>query len=198
MKTTINRIAAALALAFAIGLAQTARADYWDWVGKGSGQTSYFDEHGNGKGTTGCWYHSVATSTDNFANDNHNFESAGSGGRPSFNSGWDKVVTFRKSSAMNGNEAYLTDSLFNKICAAFQGLFNLDYLLTGDGRLLLDEPQFVSEEHPSSFIPSWADAFLDILANQVKENEALNRELRQSIERANVLCANLETLISKL
>lgn len=34
-------------------------------------------------------------------------------------------------SAMNGNEAYLTDSLFNKICAAFQGLFNLDYLLTG-------------------------------------------------------------------
>lgn len=101
-------------------------------------------------------------------------------------------------SAMNGNEAYLTDSLFNKICAAFQGLFNLDYLLNGDGRLLLDEPQFVSEEHPSSFIPSWADAFLDILSKQVKENEALNRELRQSIERANVLCANIETLISKL
>ena len=60
MKTTAtNRIVAALALAFAIGLAQTARADYWDWVGKGSGQTSYFDEHGNGKGTTGCWYHSA-------------------------------------------------------------------------------------------------------------------------------------------
>ena len=92
----------ALALVFSIGLAQTARADYWDWVGKGSGQTSYFDEHGNGKGTTGCWYHSVATSTDKFASDNHNFESAGSGGRPSFNSGWDKVVTFRKSSAMDG------------------------------------------------------------------------------------------------
>ena len=103
MKKTTSRIAAALALAFAIGLAQTARADYWDWVGKGSGQTSYFDEHGNGKGTTGCWYHSVNTgSTDKFANDNHNFENAGSGGRPSFNSGWNKVVTFRKSSAMDG------------------------------------------------------------------------------------------------
>ena len=102
------------------------------------------------------------------------------------------------SSALNGNEKYLTDKLFRSICSAFPETFNLDYLLTGDGRLLLDEPQFVSEEHPSSFIPSWADAFLDILASQVKENEALNRELRQSIERANVLCANLETLISKL
>lgn len=102
------------------------------------------------------------------------------------------------SSALNGNEKYLTDKLFRSICGAFPETFNLDYLLNGDGRLLLDEPQFVSEEHPSSFIPSWADAFLDILANQVKENEALNRELRQSIERANVLCANLETLISKL
>ena len=102
------------------------------------------------------------------------------------------------SSALNGNEKYLTDKLFRSICGAFPETFNLDYLLNGDGRLLLDEPQFVSEEHPSSFVPSWADAFLDILANQVKENEALNRELRQSIERANVLCSNLETLISKL
>ena len=101
------------------------------------------------------------------------------------------------SSALNGNEKYLTDKLFRSICSAFPETFNLDYLLNGDGRLLLEEPQFVSEEHPSSFIPSWADAFLDILANQVKENEALNRELRQSIERANVLCSNLETLISK-
>lgn len=102
------------------------------------------------------------------------------------------------SSALNGNEKYLTDKLFRSICSAFPETFNLDYLLNGDGRLLLDEPQFVGEEHPSSPIPSWADAFLDILAKQVKENEALNRELRQSIERANVLCANLETLISKL
>jgi hypothetical protein len=102
------------------------------------------------------------------------------------------------SSALNGNEKYLTDKLFRSICGAFPETFNLDYLLNGDGRLLLDEPQFVGEEHPSPPIPSWADAFLDILAKQVKENEALNRELRQSIERANVLCANLETLISKL
>ena len=40
------------------------------------------------------------------------------------------------SAAMNGNEAYLTDNLFKRICAAFQGVFNLDYLLTGEGELL--------------------------------------------------------------
>ena len=40
------------------------------------------------------------------------------------------------SAAMNGNESYLTDNLFKKICAAYQGVFNLDYLLTGDGELL--------------------------------------------------------------
>lgn len=40
------------------------------------------------------------------------------------------------SSALNGNEAYLTDNLFKRICAAYQGVFNLDYLLTGNGQLL--------------------------------------------------------------
>lgn len=40
------------------------------------------------------------------------------------------------SSAINGNESYLTDNLFKRICAAFQGVFNLDYLLTGEGELL--------------------------------------------------------------
>ncbi|MBQ1293474.1 MAG: hypothetical protein IIY21_05515, partial [Clostridiales bacterium] len=40
------------------------------------------------------------------------------------------------SSAMNGNEKYLTDKLFDSICKAFPGVFDLDYLLTGKGSLL--------------------------------------------------------------
>ena len=43
------------------------------------------------------------------------------------------------SSAMNGNEAYLTKNLFQKICATFPGVFNLDYLLTGEGTLLTEQ-----------------------------------------------------------
>jgi len=50
------------------------------------------------------------------------------------------------SSAMNGNEAYLTKNLFQKICAAFPGVFDLDYLLTGKGSLLTAEEEVHNED----------------------------------------------------
>lgn len=43
------------------------------------------------------------------------------------------------SAALNGDEKYLTDSLFKNICEAYHGVFNLDYLLTGEGDLLTVE-----------------------------------------------------------
>lgn len=49
------------------------------------------------------------------------------------------------SSAMNGNEAYLTKNLFQKICAAFPGVFNLEYLLTGNGILITPEEDAKNE-----------------------------------------------------
>ena len=93
-----------LAATLALGVSLSAWADYWDWVGKGAGETSYFDEYGDGKarGTFGCWYHSAATTTDKFAESNHNFENSGASPRPSFNSGWDKKVTFRAATSMVG------------------------------------------------------------------------------------------------
>jgi hypothetical protein len=42
-------------------------------------------------------------------------------------------------SALNGNESYLTDNLFQKICAYYPNVFNLDYLLSGEGELLLED-----------------------------------------------------------
>lgn len=54
-------------------------------------------------------------------------------------------------SAMNGDERYLTDSLFKKICATFQGVFSLHYLLTGEGSLLEPSPP-PPEEPPASTI----------------------------------------------
>ncbi len=53
------------------------------------------------------------------------------------------------SSAMNGNEAYLTKNLFQKICFAFPGVFNLDYLLNGCGDLLAHEENKKENEQPS-------------------------------------------------
>lgn len=52
------------------------------------------------------------------------------------------------SAAMNGNQAYLTKNLFQKICAAFPGEFNLDYLLTGEGTLLENNSHLLENNRP--------------------------------------------------
>ena len=78
-------------------------------------------------------------------------------------------------SAMNGNEAYLTDNLFKRICAAYQGVFNLDYLLTGNGQLLTIQEEVKSEQiekesnpqQPSSYI----DKLIASLEKQVKDKD---------------------------
>ena len=51
------------------------------------------------------------------------------------------------SAAMNGDEKYLTDKLFQNICEVFPGVFNIDYLLTGNGELLLEHQE---SEQPTS------------------------------------------------
>ena len=111
------------------------------------------------------------------------------------------------SSAMNGNEKNLTDKLFTNICECFPNTFNLDYLLNGTGELLADSeysyndnvsqqyPATLSERHP---FPQWADNLIDILSQQIKENEALHRELRQSITEVNTLRDDLQKLIKKI
>jgi transcriptional regulator with XRE-family HTH domain len=48
--------------------------------------------------------------------------------------------------ALNGDEKYLTNKLFKNICEAYKGVFNLDYLLTGEGDLLTLEEEVHSEE----------------------------------------------------
>ena len=50
-----------------------------------------------------------------------------------------KVQRTGLSAAMNGSKANLTKNLFQKVCAAFPGVFNLNYLLTGEGDLLTVE-----------------------------------------------------------
>ena len=121
------------------------------------------------------------------------------------------------SAALNGNESYLTDSLFKKICYAFPDTFSLQYLLTGEGQLthnietdlgtssttmlVADEETSTLHEEPATTyqpIPRWADNLIDILSQQIKENEALHRELRQSITEVNTLRTDLQKLIKKI
>lgn len=86
-----------------------------------------------------------------------------------------KVQRTGLSSAFNGNVTNLTDNLFKKICAAFPGVFNLDYLLTGNGQLLTIQEEVKSEQiekesnpqQPSSYI----DKLIASLEKQVKDKD---------------------------
>lgn len=113
------------------------------------------------------------------------------------------------SSAMNGNELYLTDSLFRSICLAYPNVFNLNYLLTGEGSLLQPNkeavigrypapPGMVSEDAPSESLPLWADTLIRIMSKQISENEALHSELRNSIDELSKLKNQLSQLIQSL
>lgn len=113
------------------------------------------------------------------------------------------------SSAMNGNDLYLTDGLFRSICLAYPNVFNLNYLLTGKGSLLQSNneavlgrypapPGMVSEDAPSESLPLWADTLIRIMSKQISENEALHSELRDSINELSRLKTQLSHLIQSL
>jgi hypothetical protein len=65
------------------------------------------------------------------------------------------------SSALNGNEKYLTDKLFDSICKAFPGVFDLNYLLTGEGQLLTIEEEVKSEDLEKAINPTSAPQAID-------------------------------------
>ena len=113
------------------------------------------------------------------------------------------------SSAMNGNDLYLTDGLFRSICLAYPNVFNLNYLLTGEGSLLQSNkeavlgrypapPGMVSEDAPSESLPLWADTLISIMSKQIAENEALHSELRDSINELSKLTTQLSHLLQSL
>ena len=113
------------------------------------------------------------------------------------------------SSAMNGNDLYLTDGLFRSICLAYPNVFNLNYLLTGEGSLLQSNkeavlgrypapPGMVSEDAPSESLPLWADTLISIMSKQIAANAALHSELRDSINELSKLTTQLSHLLQSL
>lgn len=84
------------------------------------------------------------------------------------------------SSAMNGNEAYLTKNLFQKICAAYPGVFNLDYLLTGEGQLLTIEEEVKDKDIENQYEPQPIDnssLVNAVIAAKDETVDSLKREL---------------------
>ena len=99
------------------------------------------------------------------------------------NSGFAESIHYGRTSlsaAMNGNEEYLTDNLFKTICETYDGIFNLDYLLNGNGQLLTLHKEVKSEEFEKQFIPKPIDQSSLVnaaLAGKDDAIESLKREL---------------------
>ena len=84
------------------------------------------------------------------------------------------------SAAMNGDEKYLTDSLFKNICEAYKGVFDLDYLLTGEGSLLTTEEEVHNEEYEKLLNPQPIDQsslFNALLASKDETIETLKARI---------------------
>ena len=100
------------------------------------------------------------------------------------------------SAAMNGNEKNLTDKLFTKICEAYPGVFNLDYLLDGEGGLLLSDSAPMMEQPPTVGNPlaEVIEAKNETISTQNKTIESL----QQQIVIQNKLIATLQREIDRL
>ncbi len=73
------------------------------------------------------------------------------------------------SKAYNGDERYLTDSFLNRYCSAFGYIFNIEWLLTGNGEMLSTDP------HPQNVVNS---------QNTVQNNSTMsigNKELEKEL-----------------
>lgn len=96
------------------------------------------------------------------------------------------------------------DDTIRKLNESFGNIFNMAYL-RGQSHVMLiadleHENSKLSEDDslPYSPIPRWADSLISILSEQIKKNEALNQELRHSIEEVNAIRANLQNLLNKI
>jgi hypothetical protein len=91
------------------------------------------------------------------------------------------------SAAMNGDEKYLTDSLFKNICEAYPGVFDIDYLLTGKGALLTVEEEVRNVDIdkninlPKPEIPDFVKQLCEETARLATRNELLERQCENLI-----------------
>ena len=99
------------------------------------------------------------------------------------------------SSALNGNEDYLTDKLFRNICTAYPNVFSIDYLLTGVGFLLTTEEQVKSEAIEEATNPpsnEMAANILELYAQRVRLVDDLRTTLKDELEEIRSIKSELQ------
>ena len=101
------------------------------------------------------------------------------------------------SSAMHGNEKNLTDKLFESICEAYPGVFDLNYLLTGEGSLLTIEEEVHNEDHERLYNPQSVDQSSLINAALAAKDETI-AVLRDQITAKDTVIQAKDELIANL
>lgn len=105
------------------------------------------------------------------------------------------------SAAFNGNKRNLTNNLFKKICAKFPGVFNLDYLLKGEGELLLPkyQPIPLPEGQQVNDVKEvdYTHNLFDLAMQVIKDNENLHRQLQASIAELRSLVERYGSIIQQ-
>ena len=112
-----------------------------------------------------------------------------------------KIQRSGLSAAMNGAKANLTKNLFMKICGAFPGVFNLDYLLYGTGELLTVEEQVKSEEieqQSQSQIPDYVQLLCEEAARVAQRSEMLELQLSNSLAEIRDLKSKLDLSLTSV
>lgn len=101
------------------------------------------------------------------------------------------------SSALNGNEKNLTDKLFENICEAYPGVFDLHYLLTGEGQLLTTEEEVHNEDHERLYNPQTIDQSSLINAALAAKDETI-AVLRDQLTAKDTVIQAKDELIANL
>lgn len=103
------------------------------------------------------------------------------------------------SAAMNGNEAYLTDNLFTKICAAFPNVFNLEFLKTGVGNLLTMEEDAKASEIESAANSKKNESTADLIelyAQRIRLVDDLRQSLKEELAEVRAVKEDLHTAVN--
>ena len=97
------------------------------------------------------------------------------------------------SAAMNGDEKYLTDSLFKNICEAYKGVFDLNYLLTGNGQLITHEEDARISEHEQvkTEMEQKAD-ILELYAQRIRLVDDLRMTLKEELAEVRAIRTELQ------
>jgi len=108
-------------------------------------------------------------------------------------------------SAIKKGKKVVSDKTILKMLNAFPYIFNGDYFFGKD--IEMNTPRRSQQQtqaaepipiYKTEHIPQWADTFIDLLTQQVKQNEALNAQLRKSIAEVQTLRSELQQLIIQL